>query len=789
MKSMKTQTKDKDAKRRSKSILFVLASCSIVLLVSASGCGNKFFDPTQVGRFRPVPAVNVILDSLAVAEETEVAWEGGEEPRPSDTVVMETDYVFRSGDIVMVSIFELLEEGRDAIYQPVVTETGKISIPDVGVIEAAGLTETQLEEEIRQILAPSILKDPAVVVTLLASQQRTFSILGDGVAAPNRYVIPRYDFRLTDALATAGGLRQFNVSYIYVSRFVGDQGSPPGLLDTSLGIETLEPGGPDKEMQEIIAPHAQQQSWPSSNVVIASSEMARAGEFGTAVRRSSYANANNVSALPGGQTGFGASPTASLKGESPMSSTATPALEIEVEPATESATLGGASMWEETGQDDQVSVGDILKTLAARSQQQTKAAATEVPAITTHPTRTLTVSPTEVPSFGSPRPANNILSNNQPEPEPPVEDQTNSIDSILKTLEDRSRPGPAELEVGPPPVGGVPSVQTPPQSGGVDSILKSLEERPGRTTEDEQTDWENVLKSFAEPEPAQTEPEDEMTLDELLKSFAEPETGVKTDEQIGPEDVGMDIPVVDVPAVGPGEAEVGVAPGETGKGPGEVKIEPGRIEWIFQDGKWVPMQVGGPAVPRPVIKIEPVQEPVVSTEPPPTGTMEYGGAQTRLIKIPADKLRAGDPRYNIVIKPGDSIHVPVDLIGEFCVMGNVVRQGYIPITGRPLNLKMAIAAAGGLGPLAWPKRVEVVRRIGPKREEIVMVDLEKIASGQQPDFFIKPNDLINVGTHATARWRAVLRNAFRATYGFGFIYDRNFAQKYYAGSDLWPLGD
>ena len=119
--------------------------------------------------------------------------------------------------------------------------------------------------------------------------------------------------------------------------------------------------------------------------------------------------------------------------------------------------------------------------------------------------------------------------------------------------------------------------------------------------------------------------------------------------------------------------------------------------------------------------------------------------QTRLIRIPADKLLAGDPRYNIIIKPGDTIHVPVDIIGEFTIMGNVNRSGYIDITGRPMTLKMAIAAAGGLGPLAWPKNVEVVRRIGTAREEIVMVDLDKIADGEQPDFFIKPNDLINVG--------------------------------------------
>jgi hypothetical protein len=160
--------------------------------------------------------------------------------------------------------------------------------------------------------------------------------------------------------------------------------------------------------------------------------------------------------------------------------------------------------------------------------------------------------------------------------------------------------------------------------------------------------------------------------------------------------------------------------------------------------------------------------------------------QSRVIKIPADKLAGGDPRYNIVIRAGDNIHVPVDLIGEFYIYGNTNLQGAIPLTGRPMTLKQAISIAGGLGPLAWPKRCEVVRRIGKNKELTVMVDLEKIANGEHPDFFIKPNDWINIGTHYTARWRAVLRNSFRATYGFGFIYDRNFADRDYGTSRPFP---
>ncbi len=214
--SQRTEDRSQRTEDRSPTSDFRLPTsvfCILLIFLSfSSGCGNKFFDPAQVGRFRSVPAVNVILDSLGVAEETPVAWDDAEEPLAIDTVAMQSDYAFRAGDIISVAIFELLQEGVQFVNNYVVTETGRISIPEVGVVKAAGLTETQLEEEIKQLLSPGILKNPSVIVALAGSQQRAFSILGDGVKLPGRYSIPRYDFRLTDALATAGGSRQFNVS-------------------------------------------------------------------------------------------------------------------------------------------------------------------------------------------------------------------------------------------------------------------------------------------------------------------------------------------------------------------------------------------------------------------------------------------------------------------------------------------------------------------------------------------------------------------------------------------------
>jgi len=199
-----------------------IRTCCYILIgyltIGSAGCGNKFFDPAQIGRFRPTPAVNIILDSLGVAEESPSPWEDAAEPLPEDVLALDDDYQLGSGDIVRISIYELLLENKMEISDYVINESGMVSIPDVGIIQAAGLSETTLEQTIRDILSPNILANPTVSVTLVSSQQRLCSVVGEGVARPGRFIIPRHNFRLTDALAVAGGANQFNVSNIFVAR-------------------------------------------------------------------------------------------------------------------------------------------------------------------------------------------------------------------------------------------------------------------------------------------------------------------------------------------------------------------------------------------------------------------------------------------------------------------------------------------------------------------------------------------------------------------------------------------
>jgi protein involved in polysaccharide export with SLBB domain len=146
----------------------------------------------------------------------------------------------------------------------------------------------------------------------------------------------------------------------------------------------------------------------------------------------------------------------------------------------------------------------------------------------------------------------------------------------------------------------------------------------------------------------------------------------------------------------------------------------------------------------------------------------------RVIEVDYEALKAGELKYNVVIRPGDLIIVPEPAVGEYYMAGHVLRPGVYSLTGRNITLKQAIASAAMFDALAIPSRTEIVRRLPGDREVFVRVDLEKIFAGQQSDIYLKPNDIVNVGTNAAAPFLAALRGAFRFTYGFGFLYDRNF---------------
>lgn len=196
----------------------------------------------------------------------------------------------------------------------------------------------------------------------------------------------------------------------------------------------------------------------------------------------------------------------------------------------------------------------------------------------------------------------------------------------------------------------------------------------------------------------------------------------------------------------------------------EKSYTPPAPRWRFYDGQWV--RESSPVAARRLI-----QEQGQMTPRDSRGEL----FTQRKIRIPVAPLVSGDARYNIVIRPGDTIHVPPAAVGFYYIRGEINRPGAfnLPAVGK-LTLLRAIAAAGDLGPTAVPERVDLTRIVGQDEQATIMLNLRAIAEGTQPDIYIKSDDMINIGTQFWATPLAILRGGFRSSYGFGFLLDRNF---------------
>jgi protein involved in polysaccharide export with SLBB domain len=245
-----------------------------------------------------------------------------------------------------------------------------------------------------------------------------------------------------------------------------------------------------------------------------------------------------------------------------------------------------------------------------------------------------------------------------------------------------------------------------------------------------------------------------------------------------------------------------------GAGPESAPAQRPAFEWRWENEQWVRVPTGAPTpAPSPAgeaatgVAARPGGE-VPQTPSAPAGAPgaepgpqdPFGWAQAdmshlvRVIAVNLEKLKEADPKQNIIIRDGDTILVPPLKVGEFYVMGEVLRPGVFNLTGRKLTVKMALTAAGGFSGLAWPSNSVLIRRLDNDQEIRVPLRLDRIMAGDEPEIEIRADDVIAVGSHVAAPFLAVIRNAFRMTYGFGFIYDRNFAETNFGQSQSLSAG-
>ncbi len=94
-----------------------------------------------------------------------------------DAAPLASDYVLGPGDIVSVIEVELGDDfTTDRTFR--VDNSGNISIPYVGRVQAAGLTIPQLEQELNATLK-KFIKEPDVVVGVAEFHSQPVSVLGE----------------------------------------------------------------------------------------------------------------------------------------------------------------------------------------------------------------------------------------------------------------------------------------------------------------------------------------------------------------------------------------------------------------------------------------------------------------------------------------------------------------------------------------------------------------------------------------------------------------------------------
>ncbi len=159
---------------------------------------------------------------------------------PSATATVAPEYRMGSGDIVRIVVFQ----NPDLTLETRITEAGIVNYPLLGNIRLGGLSVTAGERLITDGLRNGgFVKQPQVSLVVLQVRGNQASVLGQ-VNRPGRYPIEVADMRLSDLLATAGGVAASGADVVTL---VGMRDGKPYRAEVDLPT-LFSAGGRDKDV-------------------------------------------------------------------------------------------------------------------------------------------------------------------------------------------------------------------------------------------------------------------------------------------------------------------------------------------------------------------------------------------------------------------------------------------------------------------------------------------------------------------------------------------------------------
>ena len=114
-------------------------------------------------------------------------------PVPSHTATLP----MAPGDMLTVQIYELYNQGVWHVSTRRIDAGGFFRLPEIGDVQAAGMTAQQFEDRISELLDQQVIQDPLVDVVVEDGGGFTYTLYGS-VRAPGMYALRSPDLRLLD---------------------------------------------------------------------------------------------------------------------------------------------------------------------------------------------------------------------------------------------------------------------------------------------------------------------------------------------------------------------------------------------------------------------------------------------------------------------------------------------------------------------------------------------------------------------------------------------------------------
>jgi len=143
------------------------------------------------------------------------------------------DYRLGPEDVIEINIFEWELSERTKTVLVRIAQTGVVSLPMIGDLQAGGKTVWQLKKEIEDRLREGgYIRRPQVSIIIKEFQSKKIAVVG-AVRKPGVYVIERNVTTLLDVLSLAGGLSEEAGQMLYVIRREAEEPSAAAVTATA----------------------------------------------------------------------------------------------------------------------------------------------------------------------------------------------------------------------------------------------------------------------------------------------------------------------------------------------------------------------------------------------------------------------------------------------------------------------------------------------------------------------------------------------------------------------------